>query len=124
MEIERIEELTVGEELEVVEKLFSRTNATCPLVNVGEKTFYFNQLATDVVPEYIKWFTTNDYIIGLPTTEKDKNGYKTWKANSATLACFPIKLRSAKKLKQGLYKVYKYKEGFAFKRYEQYSKEV
>ena len=37
---------------------------------------------------------------------------------NAISACFPAYLAKIKKVKSGIYKVYKYKDGIAFKRYE------
>ena len=112
------EELNFEEEdLEEVEKKF-RYYINYPLVNVGQH-LYFNKASAEIIPEFIKWFTTSTLVIGLPTDEHDKNGFRTRKVRGAVVANLPTVIGKGKKLKRGLYKIYKYKDGFAFKRYEQ-----
>lgn len=110
-----------GVELELIEKSF-RAGCQIPLVRINSNCarFYFNTAAATYIPSVIKWFTTSDYVIGLPTTDKDPNGYKTWNCRNVNAICasFPAGLMKIKKLKNGIYKIFKYKDGIAFKRYE------
>ena len=116
MEFEDLEILE--DELEVVEKNFLKLNF--PAVHVGKHVMYFNVIAKKVVPEWIEWHTTPDYIVGLPTDAKNKNSYHSRLSNrcNGLLTTFPSKLKTEKALQCGVYKIYRYKDGFAFKRYE------
>lgn len=117
--MEDIEELLIddGEELELVEKL-RQEPFKMPVIYVSEKTMTFNQRSLGLVPPRVKWFTTHEYVIGLPASEDDKNGYNIRMANGIYFATTPSVLRNMKKLKNGWYQLYKYKNGFAFKRYD------
>ena len=107
-----------GEELEQISKKFG-TLFNFPAIHIGNDVIYYNIASRSIVPKYIKWFTTHEYIIGLPTTKDDKNGYKVRADQYTTFSSFPAEIRDVKKVKPGYYKLYKYKDGFAFKRYEQ-----
>ena len=90
-----------------------------PMANLCQKIIYFNAAAADIIPDRIKWFVTPEYVIGLPTTKDDENGYSVNHTENATMTFFPSYLRNVKKLKDGHYKLMKFENGFAFKRYEQ-----
>lgn len=113
------------EELETIEKLLNSTSYNFPVAHLGETTIYFNVKAERIIPDYIKWAVSTEYVIGLPTDKDDPTGYCTnkraclKKETSGVTTSFPVRLRKEKKIKSGTYKVYKYKNGFAFKRYEQ-----
>ena len=108
--------LSEGEEFEKVVR--HSTAYRDPVVNVGYTTFYFNQSAAAIIPKFIKWLTTPEYIIGLPTTEDDKNAYSgNNRSEGGVTAAIPAMIK-AKKPKKGVYKVMKFRDGFAFKRYE------
>lgn len=113
------------EELETIEKLTNFISLDFPAVHLGETTIYFNTMAENIIPDYIRWMVSTEYVIGLPTDKNDPNGYCSQKRSclkkrtSGVTACFPVKLRKEKKIKTGCYKIYRYKDGFAFKRYEQ-----
>ena len=110
------EEILISdEELEEIEKRFSVYSDT-PMVNVGSQ-LYFNMAAASVIPKTVRWYTTSSLVIGLPTDEADIRGFKTRLVGVGIQASVPSGLRE-KKVHRGLYKVYKYKDGFAFKRYE------
>ena len=82
----------------------------------------FNKHATQLVPDYIKWFVSTNYVIGLPVSKDSKNAFKSWQSNRQSYnksTTVPSALVREKKIKPGDYKIYKYKDGFAFKRYEQ-----
>lgn len=124
-----MDDLDIAEELQIdddeLELVVKHLGAMFddPVVSIGEKTAYFNSRTDSFVPERIKWFTTNDYVIGLKAADDDKNGYRVRKEQGTTIAHVPAKLLKEKKIKMGYYKLYKYKTGFAFKRYEQYEPE-
>lgn len=117
----KIEEIELDEELELIEKTFGR-KVDFPAVTLTQKSaqMYFNVYARDLVPDHINWSTTTNYVVGLPTNATDKDAFharKSWKGNGVVCFC-PVALLKEKKVKEGTYKVYKYKNGFAFKRYE------
>ena len=110
-----IEEIRIDDEtqLEEVERYNSRSDIPC--VNINRDTMYFNKSAADLLSRYVKWYTTADYVIAIPNSKVDKNTYLI--NMKARMSNIPSTLRS-KKIKNGTYKLYKYKDGFAFKRYE------
>ena len=111
------EEILVNdEELEEIEKQF-RVYSDIPLVNIGTQALYFNTSAAGIIPRTIRWYTTSSLVIGLPTDDEDRHGFKTKGSGNAIQASLPSGMKE-KKLRRGLYKIYKYKDGFAFKRYE------
>ena len=126
---EKMEEILIDEETEEVEKLYGITarRFSFPVVTVSigkGESITFNKAASLIVPEYIRWSTTATYVIGLPTTADDKNGFKTRcitrrpNQRGYIQAHFPVVLAREKKIQAGYYRLYKYKDGFAFKRYE------
>ena len=75
-----------------------------------------DQLDMDVP---VAWFFTSDYVVCLPS--KSLNAYKPMHRNGSReyLAyTFPKSLIDNKTVKEGHYKLYRYKSGFAFKHYE------
>lgn len=123
-ELKALEELEIDEsELELILKQ-QNCKYDFPVVCISTTNAFFNGYAKDIVPPYIHWFTTSEYVVGLPAKTNEKNAYKTRKVWNEIVAHLPQNLRNHKKLANGHYKVYKYKDGFAFKRYEQIEKPV
>lgn len=124
------EELKLLEELEIDEselELISKTRNSkfdFPVIGISQQAVFFNRYAVDMVPPRIKWFTTSEYVIGIPAARDDRDGYITRKVWNEVVVHFPVPLRKQKKIKPGHYKLYKYKDGFAFKRYEQLEEPV
>ena len=107
-------------ELETIEK-FNFSSYTYPVAHVGDHFIYFNRFASSLVPTYIRWSVSTEYVIAAPTDKDDPNAFKTRKpfdCNNCIQATFPSRLRREKKLQTGYYKLFKYKDGFALKRYE------
>lgn len=107
-------------ELEAIEKNISLF--TYPVVHFGALvTFNARAGKAGIIGEAIKWFVTPEYVIGLKAKKCSENAYAVRK-NAANFNCssaaFPVKLKEEKKLQSGYYKLLKYKDGFAFKRYE------
>lgn len=117
----KFEEIELNEDLELVEKLVGRS-VGYPAVTVSNKSnqMYFNKHAWALLPKHVKWLTTTDYVIALPADEKDRNAFSVRREPECLGAqtFFPVALRKEKKIKDGTYKLYKYKDGVAFKRYE------
>lgn len=118
-----IEEVAIDEEeLEVIEKELSGYDF--PVATLGKQTIYFNRHAVPLIPEFLEWRTSPQYIVGLPTTKENRNSFhvrRTKNARDAVQATFPVKMRNEKMVKSGSYRIYKYKDGFCFKRYERLS---
>ena len=112
-------------ELELIEKGTIAEKFDFPVIYFGKETCYFNKRAYEQlrIPRSINWFVSPEYVLALPAPENSKNAYKinvvSTKSNSCRLGTFPHKLANEKKLRPGYYKLLKYKDGFAFKRYEQ-----
>ena len=121
MDIEELE-LSSDIELEEIEKLLNKQPYfRFPAISLGDRWVSMNRHAIDsgIVPDFIKWFVTTDYVIGLPGKQNEPNAFKVSKRSDSNLvAFFPTVLKREKKLKPGVYKLMKYKNGFAFKRYE------
>lgn len=110
------EELVLDDvELEALSK--EKHSFQFPIVSVNKENIYFNSYAKELVPRYVNWFATPEYIIGLPANEDDNNAYKASHHKDSAITAIPYRLKQ-KKLRSGKYAVYKYKDGFAFKRYE------
>lgn len=111
--------IEINEEFEAIRKnLCSRFSE--PVAYLGDLRINFNTAAKQLVPDRIEWFVSSNYVIGIPSKSVTK-GYSTFKPNKRASVCstaFPSELKNAKKVKNGYYKLYKYKDGFAFKRYE------
>lgn len=121
-----IEEIVIDEEeLEVIEKELSGYDF--PVATLGKQSIYFNRHAVPLIPEYLEWRTSTQYIVGLPTTKENRNAFHVRRAKTAreaVQAAFPVKMKNEKKVKSGSYKIYKYKDGFCFKRYERLSDKI
>jgi len=109
-------------ELEEVEKFFTTSGLRIPVVHIGAAAVSFNRACHSLLGEAIQWFTTPEYVIGLQAKKGDKNAFLLHgDVNGCRIhtAYIPAVLRREKKIGIGYYKLYKYKNGFAFKRYEQ-----
>lgn len=107
-----------SDELEMLKKF--RQKYRFPVVHIGEVQMCFNAFASAVVPQRIQWFSTGEYFIALPAKANDKGAFivrtqRIW--HECKVATVPIAMKE-KKIKSGYYKVYKYKDGFAFNRYQ------
>ena len=95
-----------------------------PVCHVGDTHIVFNAETQKILPmqtKAIKWFTNNEYVVILPTVRGDRNAYimDVHKGGRPTRTAFiPAALVNEKKLPQGYRRLYKYKNGVAFKRYE------
>lgn len=107
-------------ELEAIEKQIG--NFPYPVVHFGS-TVYFNTKTRSILgnASKIRWFTTPEYVVCLPTEANDTKGFTLLHYKNGRLGlfgAFPVALRNDKKLSEGFYKLFKYKNGVAFKRYE------
>ena len=111
------EEIFLDEELELIIKRMAKFQ-NIPAAHVGERYIYFNRLSSKIIPDFIKWYTSSNLVIGTPSEKNDYNAYYTRRANDTVMASIPTTLIREKKIKKGYYQIYKYKDGFCFKRYE------
>lgn len=94
-----------------------------PVVHIGTRVS-FNRYCEPFLKDAIRWFVSTEYVIGVPAPRSGKNTFGVFvcfnEGGSLTQAYthFPIALRTEKKIKKGYYKLLKFKDGFAFKRYE------
>ena len=110
------------DELEVINKL-GASKFDFPVVYLNGHAIGFNAAATAFVPNFIKWFCNSEFIVGIPSNEYDTNSFKVHNTSKhaydkGKATTFPTVMSREKKVKPGYAKLYKYKNGFAFKRYE------
>ena len=114
------------EELEIEDKEFERIvkcgfkQLSYPAITITKYAIYFNRLAGQYAPQRIAWATTPNYVVALPADDDDKNAYsiRVHKTGDFGVTAFPVVMRKEKKIAPGVYKIYKYTNGIAFKRYE------
>ena len=109
-------------DMEVVAKnLWSRYNY--PVAFFGKRQITFNTRCAHALKDIraVQWFATGDYIIGLPAREDDPNAFyvRKNKMSNCYATALPASFISSKRIQQGCYyKVFKYRDGIAFKRFE------
>lgn len=122
-----IEMLELDEELELITKAYSAHQCEFPAVtlytarNSDNAYMYFNKMAAPLVPKKIVWYVSSSYVIGLPAKDGDTVSFITRCSNKygiGKMARFPSLMKKEKGVGTGVYRVYKYKDGLAFKRYE------
>lgn len=124
-----MEELNINlGELEEIAKAFRSSKYDFPTISIGTRAIYFNNYCSPLMEgkDAVKWFASTDYIIGIPAKQLENNAFaireERYKNVRVYLAHFPARLKKEKKIQPGCYKLYKYKDGFAFKRYEPLTK--
>lgn len=126
---ELLEEIDLGsDELEEVTKI-RIVKFDYPIITLtrGESYFFVNAAAKQLFDQFngIKFFTTPEYVIFADAKGEMKNAFtlkkrgakQKYKNYSYYAVAYPAALKE-KKLKPGYYKLYKCKQGLAFKRYE------
>lgn len=119
-----IEEIQIDEEIEEIERQLFKVPFPAVTLCGKNNSIYFNIPGGEFCPEYIKWGVTTEYVIGLPGDSHDPKAYRARRPSyrgeqhGGMQAKFPARLQMEKKVKSGIYRLYKYKNGFAFKRYE------
>lgn len=119
-----MEELRIDfspDDLEEIEKMYG-SKFPFPVVHFGDSALFNRETSkAGLIGDAVKWFTTPEYVIGLPAKPNTANAFAVWRAGrnkNCALAKIPAALSREKKVASGYYKLYKYKNGFAFKRYE------
>lgn len=115
-----MEEITINENLESVDNNLQMF--TFPAVSVGDSHFYFNSATRRVVDinnnMKMRVFNTTNYVVFVPADENDPSAYAI---NRTRDIGFDVTLsrKLIKKLPyKGTFKLYKYKDGWCFKKYE------
>lgn len=114
-----LEELQLDEELETVERSISRY--AFPVVSVHGHQMFFNMHFSKLVAgiEYIRISTSPNYVVFQPAKSLSPSSFKLGKpTNYNGRACVIPAALKEKKIAHGVYKIYKFNDGWAFKRYE------
>ena len=109
-------------EMEEVEKKFL-ARIDFPCAYFGKQQISFNTLCSPVIEhmEAIRRYATGEYIIGLPASRSDKNSFyvrQNTRSKNNYSTTVPASLRITKRIGEGYFRVYKYKDGIAIKRFE------
>ena len=89
-------------------------NYSYPAVRIKDKRFIFNKACNDILKkENYRVFATVNYIIFIPATNR---GERTNKISGNVMTC--KELIGESRVKQGIYKLYKFQDGAAIKRNE------
>lgn len=121
---DKIEEIILpdGEELEEIKRSGFVDRFPFPAVTIHGTTIYFNRFCTSLLGQVVRWYMTGDYVIGLPPQKGDATvdvfAIRFHGPGKGARTTFPMAMRSGKRVREGAYKVYKYKDGLAFKRHE------
>jgi len=98
-----------------------------PVVTVGDNVLYFNKYLFKHFGDmnYIRFYTSPEYIILEPLSEKKMNSFAVHRRDDYGYGntIIPAELKE-KKLAKGFYKAYKCSKGIAFKRYEPITEEA
>lgn len=117
--IEMMEEIELDSVPEVVVR--GLRNYAFPAVTVyGMGSFYFNKAAAPLlVSPNVRIATTSEYVIFIPAPKNAEESFAVsrMRSNNGRHVRIPTSLRD-KKFKVGTYRLYKYKDGLCFKRYE------
>lgn len=106
------------EEMNIIEREISKF--PFPVCNFSGRNVIFNKLAREYVPSrFFKWYINDEWCVLRPCDPGEPNTYKMHLTNKKTspIAQLPVALRG-NKLMFGYHKLYKTKNGIAFKRYE------
>lgn len=96
------------------EKVFPAVSVSC------RNRFYFNKASEPLIAQRLfRIGVTSEYIVFMPAAE---SGHKAFKITDQRSLRIPTDLRNMSP-KDGVYRLYKYKDGFCFKRYEPIGKE-
>lgn len=109
------------EELLAIERQGGRFDGKpIPAVCVMETHCYFNKKAGPYVPEYIRWFVNDEWVVLKTSRKDDKNSYGVWPSQhtpGAKWCTLPKQLEGAVTFR-GAHKLYKTKDGLAFRKSE------
>lgn len=115
-----LEELQLDEELEDIFRCQTGFRFDFPVISVGGHHMYFNSISSDLIKDvkYVTIQTSPSYVIIRPAARLSTNAFTLTNTNTSVRAVVIPASLEEKKLKKAVYKLYKYKDGWAFKRYE------
>lgn len=120
-----IEEVSISEEPVIAER--EQRQLPFPAITYRDKDIlYFNTKTNPhLKSDYIRFAITSEYIIMLPVSADATDAYKISKMShgSGKFVRVPVDVRN-KKIKVGVYRLYKFRDGLCFKRYEPLGKEA
>ena len=113
---------TIDLEDEEFDRIYKRSsNFKFPTICISKNNHLYINSATikHFDTPYVEIYSNSKYIVLMPSNSKQPNAFKLLRqGNESGLSMsIPRDLRE-KKLKIGIYKLYKYKDGVCFKRYE------
>lgn len=110
------------DEFEVIERGLAKFHYPVAYLSPKNNTIGFNTAAKPLIPNCLKWLCNSEYIVAIPADKAEPNTFLTHnphkRGENFTIAAFPTIMRNEKKVKPGYAKLYKFKDGFAFKRNE------
>lgn len=121
------EELNIDLGNEMVEVPKHTRDRRFPTITINAKygRAFFSRSVENNIPAFIKWFLTKDYVVILPAKQTDENAYtisdSMTAGKSTTVPSFITKQNT---IASGTYKLLKYKDGFAFRRYSPIEEEA
>lgn len=114
-----LEELKLDEQLEDIERAGRRYGF--PTVTINESHMFFNLPFAELLREldYIRISSSPNYIVFQPAKTVSPTSFKLGRPRNypGRTCVIPVALRE-KKLRKGVYKIYKFNDGWAIKRYE------
>ena len=119
-----IEFITIDEDLDEVKKAIACEQFQFPVISIRGRSMYFNRPARELLEnagaKALRYYTSTNYVIIEPQTTKSFGAFAApnWKNTNGASVTLPSVLVNEKKIRAGYYKLYRYKDGFAFKRYE------
>lgn len=118
---EELESLELdGLDFDEIERGLNASKYSFPTITVGEQTLYFNTAFAKYLKgaKYVNFRISTEYIVIHESEEKSKYSFRLGKFGNGAFGCIHPSNMKEKKIKRGVYKIYRFKDGFAFKRYE------
>ena len=89
-----------------------------PCVHIGKTVLSFPKKGREYAPRSFKWLVNDEWLVMQECKETSPRAWFTSKSSDGQIQCrVPAALKDDKKI-IGLHKIYKTKDGIAFKRYE------
>lgn len=89
-----------------------------PCVHIGKTVLSFSKKGREYAPRSFKWLVNEKWLVMQECKETEPSAWFTSKSGDGQIQCrVPSSLKDDKRI-IGLHKIYKTKDGIAFKRYE------
>ena len=117
---ENIDAPVIEHDIQAIQKYkWIAPKRTFPTIAICSTTGYFNIACETLLHEgYYNVYASSDYIVVLPATERERHSLKISHRYDRGYVICTTGFMQAFSVSQGIYKVYKYKNGIAFKRKE------